>query len=77
MQSRKVTSVIAQAKLYNIRPSEVLFIEDEYTAYCFDEACALIRIKLENGEEPIFRDIETKKHYSSYSELIKDVERNG
>lgn len=60
--------------MYNIRPSEVLYIKDEYTAYCFDEACALIRIKLENGEEPVFPEIETKKHYTSYSELIKDVE---
>ena len=70
-----MVSVIAQAKMYNIRPSEVLYIKDEYTAYCFDEACALIRIRMEKGEEPVFRDIETKKHYSSYLELAKDVER--
>lgn len=62
--------------MYNIRPSEVLYIKDEYTAYCFDEACAFIRMKLEKGETPIYKDIKTKKHYSSYSELIQDVERN-
>ena len=36
----------------NCRPSEMIGIEDTYTAFCFDEACALIVTKLEKGEEP-------------------------
>lgn len=27
------------AKEYNKRPSEILFIDDPYTAFCLDEAC--------------------------------------
>nr|DAD89376.1 MAG TPA: hypothetical protein [Podoviridae sp. ctiJY10] len=37
---------------------------DEYTAYCFDEACAYIMNKIDSEEEPVFR---TK--YRSFSDL--------
>ena len=39
-------------------------IVDPYTAYCFDEACAFIMVKLEDGEEPTF-----KNSYSSFTEM--------
>nr|DAG82223.1 MAG TPA: hypothetical protein [Caudoviricetes sp.] len=43
------------SKLYKIRPSEVLFIEDPYTAFCLDEACYYIRTKMEvDKEKPSF-----------------------
>lgn len=29
-------------------------IDDEYTAYCFDEACSYIVSKILDGEEPKF-----------------------
>lgn len=32
----------------------LLDIDDPYTAYCFDEACAYITRKIEEGEEPTF-----------------------
>lgn len=34
--------VYLEAKTWNRRPSELFDIEDEYVAYCFDEAVALI-----------------------------------
>lgn len=37
----------------HIRPSEFIGIEDEYTAFCFDEACAFIIAQLKDGKEPI------------------------
>lgn len=52
------------AKKYQCRPSTLFDIADPYTAYCFDEACAYIYKKLEDGEEPIF-----EKEYKSFTEL--------
>lgn len=48
------------SRIYNCQPSHILSIKDEYTAYCFDEACALIISKIDDGEEPKFND-ECKK----------------
>lgn len=50
--------------MYRCRPSTLLDISDPYTAYCFDEACAYITSKKENGEEPVF-----KTKFSSFKEL--------
>lgn len=40
--------------MYNERPSKLFGINDTYTAFCLDEACAYIINKLENKEEPKF-----------------------
>ena len=56
--------MLGLANVYKVRPSTLLDITDPYTAYCFDEACAFITGKLENGEEPQF----TKK-YKSFSDI--------
>ncbi len=42
-------------------------LEEPYDAFCFDEACAFIRLKIENGEEP-----RPKKKYTSFTELYKN-----
>lgn len=34
---KKMAQIIMMAKEYKCRPSEVIFIKDEYTAFCFDE----------------------------------------
>lgn len=52
----------------HVRPSEVMGIDDVYTAFCFDEACALINTKLQNGDEPIFKN-EDKVTYSKPSDV--------
>ena len=54
---------------YNCRPSTLLDITDSYTAFCFDEACAYIIQKLEDGEEPIF-----KAKYKSFKDLYAQYE---
>jgi len=46
----------------------MLGLTDVYTSYCFDEACAFILGKLENGEEPVF-----KSHYSNFSDMYKNL----
>lgn len=40
--------------------------DDTYTAYCFDEACAYIIRKLEEGEEPQF-----KVEYKSFADMYR------
>lgn len=40
--------------MYQERPSNILGIDDEYTSFCFDEACAYIMSKIDNGENPKF-----------------------
>ena len=60
------------ANLYNCRPSTLLNLQNEYDAYCFDEACAYIRMKMKDGEEPQFIKENIKnKHFKSASEMYK------
>lgn len=55
------------SRMYKKLPSEILRLKDDYTAYCFDEACSYIRARLDAGDE-----IERKKTYKSFTELYKD-----
>lgn len=58
------------------RPSELLEIDDAYTAFCFDEACAFVIKKLEDGEKPILKEEEdSKKVYSRPSDFYKKFEK--
>ena len=41
-------------KTYNKLPSELLNIDDEYVAYCLNEAISQFIIFLENGKKPRF-----------------------
>ena len=52
------------AARYNKLPSEMLHLDDEYEAYCLDEACAFIQMKLDEGEDVTF-----KKEYNSFESL--------
>ena len=67
--SEQILNVIAMAKLYDTRPSNILNIPDEYTSYCFDETCAY-------KEEPNFEVLDTdveKIHYSSLSSMYESM----
>ena len=59
-------------------PSEILGIEDTYTAFCFDEACCNLRLRIENEEKPRYieqnKDGEQKLEYSSFKEFYKQYE---
>lgn len=39
---------------YKCKPSEVIHLEDEYTAFCFDEACLYISLQMQSGLKPVF-----------------------
>ena len=56
------------ARHFRTRPSEFLDIEDAYTAYCIDEACAYILGKIESGEEPQF-----KIEYTSFRDMYRHL----
>lgn len=62
-------NVIATARKFKKLPSEVICCEDEYTAYCFDEACSYILSRIEQGEEPRFsvRRKSFKDVYKAYT----------
>lgn len=55
------------------RPSDLIGIKDEYTAFCFDEVCAYIISEINNGKEPIVGDKETSnsKEYTRPSDVYK------
>lgn len=59
------------SKMFNKLPSEIVNIYDEYTAFCFNEACFYIRAQVEMGEEPNFNTKEVKQHYTSFTEFYK------
>ena len=59
------------AKAQNRTPSEVLGIEDEYTAFCFDEACDYIVKRIAKGDEPRYE--KKKKKVSSMAEYFKEL----
>lgn len=63
---------MGMAQRYGKTPAEVLSIHDEYTAYCLNEACAIIAGKIDQKEEPCF-----EVHYSSFSELYKNALSTG
>lgn len=64
MKSKSILNVLGLANVYKVRPSTLLDIMDQYTAYCFDEACAYITGQLEKGEEPQF-----KRKYKSFKDI--------
>lgn len=62
------------SKLYNCLPSDIIGIEDNYTAFCFNEACAEIMLRLQNEEKPIYREQreeEQQEEYSNFTEFYK------
>ena len=68
MTTKRILNIIALAKKYSKLPSELIHVCDEYTAFCFDEACAIIANRIESGEEPQF-----VVKYRSFTELYDDV----
>lgn len=58
--------MLGLAERMRCRPSTLFDISDPYTAYCFDEACAYIKARLDNGDEPVF-----EQKFTSFTELYK------
>ena len=67
VKSKEILATLGMAQHYNVRPS-VFFDLDEYTAYCFDEACYYIVTSMKEGKEPMF-----KVHATSFSEFYRKL----
>lgn len=39
MSSPQIIDIICMSEQYKKRPSEIVFINEEYAAYCFDQVC--------------------------------------
>lgn len=63
-------SVLSLANTYKCLPSTLLDIDDPYTAFCFDEACAFIINKIEGGEEPVF-----ERKFKTFSDMYRHYEK--
>lgn len=62
-------ALLSMSQRYMIRPSQLLNVPDEYTAYCLDEACAYIMSRVDNGEELYF-----KKKYTSFTDMYSQYQ---
>jgi hypothetical protein len=62
-------SVLAISKKFNKSPSEILNIQNSYTAYCLDEASLVLINALENGKELNYQQKNEHKHYSSFADF--------
>jgi hypothetical protein len=57
--------------MYHQKPSSILGIEDEYTAFCLDEACCYIMNRVNNGDK-IIHKVE-KKNSNGKKMTFKDM----
>lgn len=69
--SKHVLRVIKVACKFNRLPSEIMHIDDEYTAFCFDEACDEILSRLNDKDSPPPKFI---SQYNSFSDLYKQYD---
>lgn len=60
--------------MWSVRPSELLFIKDEYTAYCFDQACGHFGMSIEAEMDSVKgktdEDI-NRKRYQVLARMLK------
>lgn len=68
MQSKEFPLFLNLVQTYDLRPSEVMGIEDTYIAYCFDQAILEYFLRIEKGEKPIMEKPKKKKIRNSMKE---------
>lgn len=65
------------SKLYGCLPSTILGIDDDYTAFCFNSACANILVRIQNDEKPHYiehkAEQEEPKHYENFKDFYKNI----
>ena len=59
------------ARKYGKLPSQIVGIEETYTAFCLDEACAYIETQLEQGKEPRWIDKEEEEKKDGLAYLLE------
>lgn len=76
MKTKNIESVISIAKEFGCLPSEVMSIKDEYTAYCFNEACLNVLLRVKNEEKPHYITLkqgEEQKSFSNFTDFYKNI----
>ena len=71
VRSRGLNRILNLAKVQGKTPSEVMGIDDEYTAFCFDEACDYLVKRVLKGDDPRYE--KKKKKVSSMAEYFKGL----
>ena len=71
--------VLNQSIRFKKLPSEIARIQDEYTAFCFDEACDYIISQLEQEKKPRWREeqITKQEKRNSNLQLAEKLRREG
>ena len=66
------------AEQFRCLPSEIMDIDDPYTAFCFNEACSYILLRLRKGDTPYYRieeqEEEQTAHYTNFKDFYKAIE---
>ena len=70
VNSKQVLRIISQANRFHRLPSEIARITDEYTAFCFDEACDYIISQLEQEKKPKWREDKKSKKELRQNNLL-------
>ena len=65
--SHSIIAIINMSQQYRCKPSDIMHLA-EYSAYCFDEACAFIISKMNDGEVPRF-----KVKMENFSDIYKNL----
>lgn len=66
-------SVLTIARHYKLRPSQIINIDNDYEAFCFDEACAFIINEINSEKEPRF---ENEEKTNNNDDIIKFFNEN-
>ena len=77
-----MTQIIEMARHYQKRPSEILGLDDEYIAYCFDEVCYFYVSKAMDDKGKIYWnkikwDSEVKKGNKNNNSFIEFLQKHG
>lgn len=64
------------SELYHTRPSQLLNIEDEYTAHCLDEACMYITLMMRQGKEPQWFDKKKENKIEDGLQYLLSLQKN-
>ena len=71
VRSRGLNRILNLSEAKRRDPSEIMQIEDEYTAFCFNEACNYIVSQIKDGNEPQYE--KKKKKVRSMAEYFKGL----
>ena len=79
VQSNNLIRIINVANAYNCKPSDILHIQDDYVAFCFNEVVNYITTRLKKGDDIHFEedketdDVMDVPHVSSLSDFYNSL----